>query len=126
VLLDPKDASAIYLGVVFPFAEAGGILKSTDGGKSWRAISTGLPANTPIQSLAIDPVNSSTLYFISNGTFFKTTDGGTHWNKAITGLSTVSVGALAVNRFDAAPPTPRWITACSRVWIAINLTSCFC
>jgi photosystem II stability/assembly factor-like uncharacterized protein len=101
VVLDPNDASAIYLGVVFPFAEAGGILKSTDGGKSWRAISTGLPANTPIQSLAIDPVNSSTLYFISNGTFFKSTDGGAHWNKAVTGLSAVSVGALAVNRFDA-------------------------
>jgi photosystem II stability/assembly factor-like uncharacterized protein len=101
VVLDPKNAAAIYLAVVFPFAEAGGILKSTDSGKSWVAISTGLPANTPIQSLAIDPVNSSTMYLIADGNFLKSTDGGTHWNKAVNGMATVNVGALAVNRSDA-------------------------
>ena len=102
LVIDPKNSSIIYLVVIFPFAQAGGILKSTDAGVNWNAINTGLPANTPVRALAIDPVTSSTIYMIADGDLLKSTDGGSNWNKATTGLTTVNVRMLATNRIDPA------------------------
>ena len=102
LIVDPRNASVIYVMIVFPFAEAGGILKSTDGGESWTALRPNLPANTPIQSLVIDPGNSSMMYIIADGSIYKTVDGGAQWNRATAGLTAIDVLSLATNRTDPA------------------------
>jgi photosystem II stability/assembly factor-like uncharacterized protein len=60
-----------------------GVLKSSDGGDNWRPVNNGLPANTDIRTIAVDPSHPSILYV---GTFgagiFKTTNGGEKWELA--------------------------------------------
>jgi photosystem II stability/assembly factor-like uncharacterized protein len=102
VIVDPRNASVIYLLILFPFAEAGGILKSTDGGESWTALRPNLPANTPIQSLLIDPGNSSMMYIVADRSIYKTADGGGRWDQATTGLTAIDVLSLATDRTDPA------------------------
>jgi photosystem II stability/assembly factor-like uncharacterized protein len=57
-----------------------GVLKSSDGGDNWTPANNGLPTNTDIRTIAVDPSNPSVLYV---GTFgagtFKTTNGGAKW-----------------------------------------------
>src|SRR5262249_38349558 len=59
--------------------------KSIDGGRSWQN-EVGLP-DSKVYALAVDPVNSSTLYAgtASNGVF-KTVDGGVTWTAANNGV----------------------------------------
>ncbi len=85
----------------------GGVYKSTDGGDTWNAADTGLPANTAITALAMDPTAPSTLYSATNGGVYKSTDGGDTWNAANAGLpAKTSINALAID-----PTTPRTLYA---------------
>lgn len=65
-----------------------GVLKTTDGGKTWQqkntiAGSENTLSTLDIGALAIDPDNTSTLYLGTLGnSILKTTDGGDTWNQA--------------------------------------------
>ena len=57
------------------------IFKSTDGAATWGPASGGLPSDSLITSLAIDPQNPRILYAARyGGGIFKTTDGGGTWS----------------------------------------------
>ena len=43
---------------------------------NWQAVNAGLPDNTSISALAIDPTTPSTLYAGTYGGVFKSTDAG--------------------------------------------------
>ncbi len=77
--VDPQNPSTLY-ALVNGFADVGiKVLKSTDGGQSWRAANNGLPNKSTLSpSLAIDPRNPATLY-ASIGSVYRTTDGGLSW-----------------------------------------------
>jgi len=72
--------------------EGTGILKSTDGGGSWKPINNGLEV-LYIGSLAMDPTDTRILYTasgapryvspIATGGVYKTTDGGESWKKIL-------------------------------------------
>ena len=49
IAADPKDPKTIYIGT-----HEAGVLKSTDGGKTWREAGSGL-GGSDIHGLAIDP-----------------------------------------------------------------------
>src|ERR1035437_8899312 len=73
------------------------MFKSTDGGKTWRALTNGIPSGADgfIQAnIAISPSNTSRLYAsvaTANGTgIYRSDDAGEHWARATT---------------DAPPPT---------------------
>ncbi len=89
-----------------------GAFKSTDGGDTWNAANTGLPDNSSVTALAIDPNTPSTLYVssyseVTGGAVYKSTDGGDTWNVANTGLpDNTVVTALAID-----PTTPRTLYA---------------
>lgn len=74
VLLDPFNPNVVYAE-----AELKGLFKSTDTGRSWKPINSGLP-DISVRGLAIDPTDSRILYV---GTFkrgvFKSTNGGESW-----------------------------------------------
>jgi photosystem II stability/assembly factor-like uncharacterized protein len=107
VRIDPSDPNTVYAalwqqqegyieGRAFSGTD-GGIFKSTDGGTTWKQLTTGLPAVVEA-NLAIAPSNPKILYATvapaapAGGAggggrgggggaiaFYKTTDGGDHW-----------------------------------------------
>ena len=78
ILFDPVNPNIIYTN---PHP----ILKSTDGGNTWKDISSGIRLDweTSVGSIAIDPSNPNVLYAGTSGffggTLYKSTDKGNSW-----------------------------------------------
>jgi photosystem II stability/assembly factor-like uncharacterized protein len=87
VAIDPLDPDTLYAGAL-------GVLKSTDGGTTWRE--AGL-ARTPVGALAIDPKEPATLYVGTDAGLFKSTSAGASWQALRGPLGGVRVEALAIN-----------------------------
>jgi photosystem II stability/assembly factor-like uncharacterized protein len=101
-VFDPVNPSTIYLGY------NASLLKSTDDGATWTTIGQGVPANSNLQTLAIDPATPSVVYATYLGAggwgLIKSTDGGQTFNPLDTGLppyDTSSVVAIS----PTSPPT---------------------
>jgi photosystem II stability/assembly factor-like uncharacterized protein len=97
VVADPQQADVVYAG----FSD--GVAKSTDGGKSWNKLTSGLPSPFLVTALAIDPQTSNTLYaagYISYNArqsgLFKSIDGGANWSEFDDGLAAPSIDTLIV------------------------------
>lgn len=98
VRIDPSNPNIIYATLWQQqqsfiegqaFAGEGGIFKSTDGGTTWRQLTSGLPVLNQA-NIAIAASNSKVLYAtvaaLTNPqvvTFYKSTDGGEHWAVAV-------------------------------------------
>lgn len=68
---------------------------ASDG--TWSKVSSGLPANADIRSLAIDPTNSQTLYAVASGYgVYKSTNGGGTWSAVNSGLYSIQVTSFAI------------------------------
>src|SRR5262249_35910198 len=87
--VDPADPNTVYVG----FA---GISKTTDGGATWSDLNTGL-ANHAVRALAIDPLNSSTVYSATDAGILKSLDAGAHWVLVNDGLPQVQMVSVAIN-----------------------------
>lgn len=78
ILFDPGNPNIIY-------ANPHPILKSTDGGNTWKDISNGIRLDweTSVGSIVIDPANTNIIYAgtggFFGGTLYKSTDGGKSW-----------------------------------------------
>jgi photosystem II stability/assembly factor-like uncharacterized protein len=89
--LDPSTPTTIYAGT-----NGDGVLRSDDGGMTWRgSMDSGL-TDRFVEALAVDPAGPDTVYA---GTFgggaFRSTDGGATWSG--TALDTGFVNGLAVD-----------------------------
>jgi photosystem II stability/assembly factor-like uncharacterized protein len=69
--IDPVNTNIMYVGLAGH--DGGDAYKSLDGGKNWRKILDG-----NVTSIAINPLNPSTL-FVVNGNLCKSLDGGESW-----------------------------------------------
>lgn len=78
---------------VYAAAEVGGLLRSDDGGKSWRLASgsTGRATHgqqpepylhSDVHSIEVHPSSPDVLYAPTGGGFFRSNDGGKTWRKA--------------------------------------------
>jgi photosystem II stability/assembly factor-like uncharacterized protein len=119
VVIDPRDSRVVYVAAEGPLWSAGGdrgLYKSTDGGKSWKAVLT-ISENTGVVDVQLDPSNPDIIYaaayqrrrhvftLIDGGpesAIYKSTDAGATWNKLKSGLPTVDLGriGLAVSPAD--------------------------
>jgi len=73
IVVNAKD------GTMF-LATAKVILRSKDNGFTWENINLIQPEkDAVINALAVNPEDSSDIYYITNTTFFRSTDGGTTW-----------------------------------------------
>ncbi len=117
---DPDTAYVAAQGHLWGHTGERGIFKTTDGGKTWQHLTTGLPddGRTGASDLQMDPSNPSILYagfwerlrqpyrFDSggpNGGIFKTTDGGRTWTKLTRGLPAGPTGKIGISVYRRNP-----------------------
>jgi hypothetical protein len=73
------------------------IWKSTDGGRSWRAIdgsitnSNGFPFGIPVHVVKVDPIDNNVVYAGTDVGLYRTTNQGTTWERFGEGLPLVAV-----------------------------------
>jgi len=113
ILIDPRDSNVVYVTAIGPLWSAGGdrgLYKTTDGGKTWKAVLTVSP-DTGVTDVVMDPRNPSVLYaaayqrrravgqLIGGGPesgLYKSIDGGVKWTKLTKGLPTVEIGRIGL------------------------------
>ena len=99
VAMDPSNADVIYASLwearqgPWEFGNEyngthGGIYKSADGGKTWRKLTKGLPADASQTYVAISPSDSSRVYATVATThevgIYRSDDAGENWRRATT------------------------------------------
>jgi photosystem II stability/assembly factor-like uncharacterized protein len=90
----PGDRQMLYEGTGYnSLTSQAGLYKTTDGGKTWQVINSGLPGWTGpcpsflsttiehIYALAVDPADSQIVYAATSEGLYRTTDGGESWSK---------------------------------------------
>jgi photosystem II stability/assembly factor-like uncharacterized protein len=82
IVVDPRNADIVY------FISSRDLWKSTSGGSSPSKIRTGWPPAPGIETFAVDPRTTSTIYAgTSNDGVFRSRDGGATWEHAASGLA---------------------------------------
>lgn len=82
IVADPNDPRTVYVAT-----HEVGILKSADGGATWREANRGL-GDLDVHGLAIDPTDPRTLYAAVRGKgegIYRTTDGASTWRRVADG-----------------------------------------
>ena len=120
IAIDPRDSKTVYVAAQGPLWSPGGergLYKTTDGGKSWKAVLE-ISENTGVSDIAVDPVNPDVLYvsayqrrrhvwtIIDGGPesgIYKSTDAGGSWTKLASGLPEADMGRIGL----AVPPARR-------------------
>src|SRR5439155_2806290 len=102
IAVNRQDTNSVLVGAGWgDIGATTGIVKSRDGGTSWRYTSA---FNT--YALVIDPQSSNIVYAGGNGSFLKSTDGGQYWNALFPTWLFGRINTLAVD-----PKNPRIIYA---------------
>ncbi|MYH49550.1 MAG: glycosyl hydrolase, partial [Gammaproteobacteria bacterium] len=74
------------------------VLKSEDRGRSWTAITGGLPVNSPSFSIVQDHVEPDLLFLGAEFGAFVSVDGGESWMEFDSGLPTIAVRDLEIQQ----------------------------
>ena len=105
------------------------IYRTHDGGKTWRAIVTGLPADEPVDTIREDPVRPGLLFAGTEKTVYVSFDDGDRWQSLQNDLPTTSIRDLVVHGDDLVIGTHGrsfWIlddVAPLREWARSHVTS---
>jgi photosystem II stability/assembly factor-like uncharacterized protein len=91
----PKNHNVVYAATV-----KGGLFKTMDGGKVWKAVA--VFAGKDVRSVAVDPVDPRTVYAgLQYGGVYRSTDDGNNWHRMAAGINeNQMVWALVVNPVD--------------------------
>jgi photosystem II stability/assembly factor-like uncharacterized protein len=81
LVVDSLDAQQVYAGTV-----TGGILKSVDGGDTWKVFNRGL-RGMDVRALVVDPTQPDTLFAgVEGGGVYKSTNAGETWASSSSGM----------------------------------------
>jgi len=113
IIIDPKNSGVVYVAAQGPLWASGGdrgLYKTTDAGKTWKAILT-ISDNTGVSDLVMDPRDNKVLYasayqrrrhvftLIDGGpesAIYKSTDAGETWDKLTNGIPKVDLGRIGL------------------------------
>lgn len=93
--MDLTSPEVLYAGTV---NGTGSLFKTVDGGETWSLANNGIPPDTNVQDIAIDPNTPSTLYAATDKYgVFQSRDGGASWAYAsIASIPDTNITAVAV------------------------------
>jgi photosystem II stability/assembly factor-like uncharacterized protein len=105
----PSNPKLLFAGTL------DGVFRSTDAGATWKLISpAGSSEIHEVESVAVDPVDSNTVYAGTWHLPWKTTDGGKNWHSIKQGMIDDSdVFSIIV---DPARPSTIFLSACSGIY----------
>ncbi|HEX3880311.1 MAG TPA: hypothetical protein VHW24_25185, partial [Bryobacteraceae bacterium] len=122
IVTHPSNPDIVYvaaIGNLWGFTGNRGLFQTTDGGKTWRKLTSGLPSDnkTGATDLVMDPANPDVLYAAfyerirrpwrfdrgPNGGIFKTTDAGKTWTKLTDGLPNGPTGRIGLDVYRKNP-----------------------
>ena len=113
ILVDPRNSQVVFVASQGPLWKEGGdrgLYKSTDGGKSWKAVIT-VDAHTGVTDVVLDPRNPDVMYAATyqrrrhvwgmvnggpGGGIQKSTDGGQTWTRLKEGLPKEDMGRIGL------------------------------
>lgn len=78
------------------------VLKSTDGGASWRSIASNLPAFGNVRAIAEHHANPNLLFVGTEFALFVTIDGGGSWSRIDNGMPPVRIDDVKIHPRDNA------------------------
>ena len=122
IVIDPRDSKVVYVAAQGPLWAPGGdrgLYKTTDGGKTWKAILT-VSENTGVTDVVMDPRDPDVLYVASwqrrrhvwtmidggpESALYKSTDAGATWNKITAGLPKEDLGRIGLAIAPSDPDT---------------------
>ncbi len=125
ILIDPRNTDIVYVaceGSVWGPGGERGLYKTTDGGKTWKAVLT-ISEDTGVSDMVMDLRDPDVIYAASHQrrrhvftkidggpetAIYKTTDGGQTWDTLKTGLPSVDMGAIGL---AISPVNPDYIYA---------------
>lgn len=131
IAIDPTNSNVIYVGTGEGNLSGDtffgvGILKSTDGGNSWKQFATDTFLGCGINKIVIDPRNPNNVYAASTFSFagissdanpqialsgiYKSTDGGQTFNKSLIVTGQISIGAFGYD-IEMDPTNPQVLYA---------------
>jgi hypothetical protein len=76
------------------------LYRTRDGGKSWRAIAAGLPADAPVNAVREDPVRRGLLFAATEKAVWMSFDDGDHWQSLQLNLPHTSMRDLVIHHQD--------------------------
>jgi len=104
-----SNPAAVYIFAPMQFVPPGsgpqppgGLLRSVDGGQTWKTLDLTSGNFVFINSLAIDPATPSTLYVSTNGGLLKSSDSGDTWTAPQTDLPRgISIASVITDPADS-------------------------
>ncbi len=94
---DPNDSRIAY--ATFSAYGTPHVYRSTDAGKTWNNISSNLP-DLPVQSVCVDPLNSSDVYIGTDLGVYRSTNSGVSWDTWFDGMPLAMVLDVSVSKQD--------------------------
>ena len=125
IVVHPDNSDVVYVAAIGPLWSKGGergLYKTTDGGKTWKAVLT-VDEHTGVNDVVMDPRHPEVLYastfqrrrhvytYVGGGPgsgLHKSTDGGETWTKIQNGLPTTELGRIGL---AISPANPEFIYA---------------
>ena len=95
ITIDERNPGTVYAATAGSASLS--LFKSTDGGISWMATANALQTYGGIGGLAVDPVNSGTVYAGTSYGVVKTIDAGASWKDVSQGMHGITVESVTVD-----------------------------
>lgn len=111
-VVDPKNTSTLYAGTTWrPY-------KSTDNGKNWRLIKTGMIDDSDIFAITINPNNTSHVIASACSGIYESLNGGDNWKK-IQGIPSTSRRTRDIVQHPSRPGTI-YAGTTEGFWMSVN------